>query len=398
MSGGGGPVQVQDLNKTGRLGLAVSTVSVHKATVVDVIFNPFIDTQLFTADDNGSIKITNVPEPDPTAKEWTINEAARTLEGQHTRKITQIAYNPVANNILASGGADNKTVLWDVEAGSVVNDWSYDGDNNSVMSVSWNNNGSQLATTCKDRKMRIYDPRDSKAVAAVDCNTGTKKNTVIFADSGPSGGSPFKYLIGVTFNKTATRQLQMWDPRDLTKTLVTQDIDAASGVFVAHFDPDNSILWLAGKGDANIKYFEIVQEAPHAHFLTQYSDNVAQKGACFLPKRTCDTKKCEIMRMMRVMVDSVIPVSFSVPRKSDLFQKDLFPDAYAGVPALTAQEYKDGKNADAVLVSMKPGESEKLDHKKTAATSFAKTSAEYEAEIATLKAKVAELEAALAKK
>jgi coronin-1B/1C/6 len=261
------------------------------------------------------------------------------------------------------------------------------------MSVAWNNNGSQLATTCKGQKMRIYDPRDSKAVATVDCNSGTKKNTVIFADT-PN----FKYLIGVTFNKTATRQLQIWDPRDLSKTLVTQDIDSASGVFVAHFDPDNSILWLAGKGDAVIRYFEIVPEAPHAHFLTQYTDNVAQKGACFLPKRTCDTKKCEIMRCMRVMVDSVIPVSFSVPRKSDLFQKDLYPDAYAGVPALSAQEYKDGKNAEPVLVSMKPGESEKLDHKKSAAVAFTKSSAEYEAEIASLKAKVAELEAALAKK
>jgi len=333
-----------------------------------------------------------VPEPDPHSKEWTITEAARTLEGQHTRKITQIAYNPVANNILASGAADNKTVLWDVEAGSVVNDWSYDGDNNSVMSVNWNNNGSLLATTCKDKRMRIYDPRDSKVAGVADCNAGNKKNTVIFADN-------LGLLIGITFNKTATRQLQIWDPKNLEKPLATSDIDSSAGVFVCHYDPDNTILWLAGKGDANIKYFEMTKEAPYSYFLTQYSDNVSQKGACFLPKRTCDTKKCEIARCLRVMGDSVIPVSFSVPRKSDLFQKDLYPDAYAGVPALSAAEYKDGKNVDGpVLVSMKPGESEKMDHKKTAAVVFSKTSAEYEAEIATLKAKIAELEAALAKK
>jgi len=386
LSGGGGPVQVQPLTATGRLGLKVPMISVHKSPVLDVIFNPYIDTQILTGGDDGYIKITNFPEAGITDE---ITECARTLEG-HQKKIIQLAYNPVANNILASASADARTLLWDVEAGSVVQECSYDGDNNSVMSVAWNNNGSLVATTCKDKLMRIYDPRDSKAVAAVPCNSGSKKNTVVFADN-------LGKIIGVTFSKTSTRQLQVWDAKNLEKPLSTSDIDSSAGVFVTYYDPDNTILWLAGKGDGTIKYFEMVKEEPYQFFLTEYRDNNSQKGACFLPKRSCDTKKCEIARCLRLMANEVIPVSFQVPRKSDLFQKDLYPDAYAGVPALTAAEFKDGKNAEPVVISMKPGEAEKVEHKKVVAT-FSKTPAEYEAEITALKAKVAELEAALAKK
>ena len=36
--------------------------------------------------------------------------------------------------------------------------------------------------------------------------------------------------------------------------------------------------------------------------------------------------------------DSVEPISFIVPRKSEAFQEDIFPDTNAGVPSLSAGE------------------------------------------------------------
>ncbi|KIH44535.1 hypothetical protein ANCDUO_25439, partial [Ancylostoma duodenale] len=38
-------------------------------------------------------------------------------------------------------------------------------------------------------------------------------------------------------------------------------------------------------------------------------------------------------------------LQFFVPRKSDLFQHDLYPDTRSTVPALTAEEFMEGKNA-----------------------------------------------------
>jgi len=115
-----------------------------------------------------------------------------------------------------------------------------------------------------------------------------------------------------------------------------------------------------------------------------------------LPKRACDTTKCEIAHCLRLMKDSVVPISFQVPRKSDLFQKDLFPDAYAGVPSLEAKEYLSGENRAPKLKSMKPGSAQETVVVKQT-FSAKKSPQEIEAENEKLKARVAELEAEIAK-
>ncbi|EMH74982.1 coronin, putative [Entamoeba histolytica HM-1:IMSS-B] len=45
---------------------------------------------------------------------------------------------------------------------------------------------------------------------------------------------------------------------------------------------------------------------------------------------------------MKVTRDGVVPVSFCVPRKSEIFQDDIFPNTYAGIPVETANEWKEG--------------------------------------------------------
>jgi len=46
----------------------------------------------------------------------------------------------------------------------------------------------------------------------------------------------------------------------------------------------------------------------------------------------------------------VIP--FVVPRKSELFQEDLYPDTVSDVPAITAEEWWEGTNKEPILVPM----------------------------------------------
>jgi len=72
-----------------------------------------------------------------------------------------------------------------------------------------------------------------------------------------------------------------------------------------------------------------------------------------ISKRGCDVSTCEITRFYRINNNGfcqVIP--FVVPRKSELFQEDLYPDTLADVPALTADDWWSGTNADPILVPM----------------------------------------------
>merc|ERR1739842_170823 len=75
-----------------------------------------------------------------------------------------------------------------------------------------------------------------------------------------------------------------------------------------------------------------------------------------LAKRACDVWKCEVNRFFKLTKTSIIPVSFVVPRKSgaDVFQEDIYPDTYAGKPALTADEWLKGANKEPITMSMDP--------------------------------------------
>ena len=45
-------------------------------------------------------------------------------------------------------------------------------------------------------------------------------------------------------------------------------------------------------------------------------------------------------------------IPFTVPRKSELFQEDLYPDTTADVPAITADDWWSGTNIDPIMVPM----------------------------------------------
>jgi coronin-1B/1C/6 len=385
VTGGGGPVLIHRLDKPQRFGAKFNVIAVHKAAVLDVAFNPFVNHLLATAGDEGLVKVSKFPEEGLTED---VNDALVTLEG-HSKKVVLVQWNPVANNILATISADNTARVWDIEAQAQVLQWENAAED-VLMHVEWNHNGSLAVTTSKDKKIRLWDPRDQKTAQTFAGFTGTKKSSVLFADN-------HGLLIGLGGNARATRQYAVWDPKNLEKPLHISDIDQAAGVFVAHYDPDNSILYGAGKGDGTIKYWEIVKEAPYVHALSEFRDNTSHQGACFLPKRACDVTKCEIAVALRLMKESVVPVSFQVPRKSDLFQKDLFPDAYAGIPTLDAKEWLDGKNAEPKTQSMKPGAAVEQ-HRPEVALKVKKSPAELEAEVERLTARVKELEAQLAAK
>ncbi len=160
-------------------------------------------------------------------------------------------------------------------------------------------------------------------------------------------------------------------------------------------------MYLAGKGDAGIKYFEVVDEDPYVHFLSEFRTNESQKGACFLPKLACETKDCEIAVCLRLMRDCVQRVSFQVPRKSDLFQGDIYPDTYAGIPVLSEEDWLGGANKEPLRVSMKDkgslsGGGQKLASSQPSQFVAQKSAAELQKELNDANERIKQLEAEVA--
>lgn len=340
-AGGGGALAVIPNEAQGKLAQGnVPLFAGHKGAVLDLDFNPFNDNLIASASEDCNVMVWSIPDGGLTK---TTTEAAQTLQG-HKRKVGTCDFNPVANNILATSSSDFTVKLWDIQAGQ--NTVTVEGHTDLIQDLDWNYNGSQAATFCKDKKARVFDPRTNTIAQEVVAHQGTKGARVCWIKD---------KLLTIGFSKNTEREFNIYDPRSMENPLTRLSIDTAAGIIMPFFDQDTSVLFLAGKGDGNIRYYEIVDEAPYFHFLTEYKSATPQRGMAFVPKRALNVSECEIARALKLTSNMVEPISFRVPRKSDIFQDDLYPDTFSGEPSLSSEEWSSGQNAEPKLTSLAPG-------------------------------------------
>mmetsp|Transcript_11376 Transcript_11376/g.46094 ORF Transcript_11376/g.46094 Transcript_11376/m.46094 type:complete len:456 (+) Transcript_11376:346-1713(+) len=346
LSGGGGPMAVVPYANKGTYATSTPIIAGHKGAVLDFDFNPFHEHLIASASEDLTIKVWGIP-PDGLAE--TLTEPLVDLHG-HARKVTLLRFHPTANNVLGSVSGDFSVKVWDIEKGSEVQ--STQAHDQLIQDLVWDYEGKVWATTCKDKVVRLGDPRQDAIVGRIkEAHQGAKSAKMQFL--GPSGK-----LATVGFTKQSQRQLKIWDVRNLEKQLTKIDIDQAAGVILPYFDPDTKVLYLCGKGDGNIRYYECVNDKPFCFPLSEYKSTSAAKGSCFLPKRGLNVMKCETAKCLKLTSQNgqgvVEPLSFIVPRKSDMFQEDLYPDTASGAPSVTADEWLGGSNAPPVLMSLNP--------------------------------------------
>jgi len=274
--------------------------------------------------------------------------------------------------------------LWNIESQDNIMTFKEPEDN--IYSLEWNHDGSQLAVTGKDKQLRLFDPRIPDEAASVQAFEGSKSSKAFWIPN-------LNWVGACGFSKTARRQMKFWDLKDLTKPIYSNDIDQVSSVLMPYYDNDNGLLYLSGKGDGTVSFQEVINDARKCYTLGQYRATEPQKGGGWMAKRACDVWKCEVNRFFKLTKNSLIPISFVVPRKSgaDVFQEDIYPDCYAGKPALSADEWLQGNNKEPITRSMNPAEASNDDG---GANLFQKkmTYQELEAENAKLRARIKELE------
>ncbi|XP_049542318.1 coronin-1C-like isoform X2 [Anopheles darlingi] len=339
------------LNQTGRIDFQCCKVIGHTGQILDLKWNPFDDHMIASASDDCTIKIWKIPEGGLTSN---LTECSTELVG-HKRKVLHIEWHPTAANVLLSAGFDHLVCVWDIgnTERPLLN--VIDCHVDMIYSLAINRDGSMIATTSKDKKLRVIEPRSGIVVSEGICHLGTKCSKAVFLDS--------NRILTTGFSRHSDRQYAVWDQHDLRKALTQEVIDSSSGIVTPYYDYDTRMVYLAGKGDGNIRYYEVVDELPYVYYLNQFLSGQPQKALGFMPKRGLNVNQCEVFRFYKLHAAGNVcePISMIVPRKSTLFQSDLYPDTVANVPAIGAKEWFSGRNVSPIMMSMKTGESIALD-------------------------------------
>ncbi|CAN9504870.1 unnamed protein product [Ophioblennius macclurei] len=340
---GGGAFLVLPLQKTGRIDKVYPTVCGHTGPVLDIDWCPHNDLVIASGSEDCTVMVWQIPE---NGLETALSEPVVVLEG-HSKRVGIVSWHPTARNVLLSAGCDNQIIIWNVGTGQAMINLE-DMHPDVIFSISWSRNGSLLCTACKDKKVRVIDPRKKKIVTEKDkAHEGARPMRAIFLADGN--------IFTTGFSRMSERQLALWKSDNMDEPICVQEMDSSNGVLLPFYDPDTSVVYLCGKGDSSIRYFEITDEAPFVHYLNTFSTKEPQRGMGYMPKRGLDVNKCEIARFYKLHERKCEPIIMTVPRKSDLFQDDLYPDTAGPDPTLEAEEWFAGKNGGPILISLKHG-------------------------------------------
>ncbi|TNM90831.1 hypothetical protein fugu_003120 [Takifugu bimaculatus] len=152
-SAGGGSFIVIPVSQSGRLDSHYPKVCGHQGKVLDIKWNPFFENIIASCSEDASVRIWEIPEG---GLRRNMMEAVLELYG-HSRRVGLIEWHPTSSGILFSAGYDYKILIWNLEIGEPVK--MIDCHTDVILSMSFNTDGSLLATSCKDKKMRIIEPR-----------------------------------------------------------------------------------------------------------------------------------------------------------------------------------------------------------------------------------------------
>ncbi|KFW04324.1 Coronin-7, partial [Eurypyga helias] len=126
--------------------------------VTDFDFSPFDQLLLATGSADEMVKVWRLPQSGqdmPSGVGLTL--------GPGERPVDMLQFHPTADGVLASGAGKWVTV-WDVgkkgRHGRIcAGAWA------QLHSRAWKQDGRLLGTSCKDKKLRIFDPRASPAAS-----------------------------------------------------------------------------------------------------------------------------------------------------------------------------------------------------------------------------------------
>lgn len=306
-------------------------------------FSPHDNQLLAAAGQDGGLAAFRIPGAEGLTA--NVDQAVVRIQASDKRLLS-VGWHPLASGVVYTASANKKISFFDLEAGSELFTLP-EVHKGLFTNGSWNKDGSLFTTCCKDKKLRIFDPRSSSMVAETDSHQSAKSSHVMWMGNAD-------VICTAGFTRTSERELASFDPRNMSARMHTEKLSSSSSAVMMFSDEDCNLLFLAGKGDSSITYFEVTSDAPGVHLLSEYKSNTPQNGLALLPKTACNVNKCELARFLKLSGTRVEPIRFEVPRQQsdNFFQDDLYPPTSDRKATMTAGEWQSGANTPQGTIDM----------------------------------------------
>ncbi|XP_011687269.1 PREDICTED: coronin-7 isoform X2 [Wasmannia auropunctata] len=341
----GSSLAVLPLEDCGRKSKTMPLLHAHADTVTDMDFSPFHDGLLATGSQDCLVKLWHIPE---SGLEESLCNPECTFSHRQ-RRVETVCWHPSAEHLLTTSSFTNLS-LWDVLSQQEL--FSNNDHTEVIQSVSWKEDGTVLATTCKDKQLRIIDPRMSTCIVnSCSSHQSIKDSRVVWLNS--------DRILTTGFDAARLRQVYIRDLRHLNEPMKTLELDCSTGILMPLFDSDTNMLFLAGKGDTTIMYMEVTDRDPYLVEGIRHSGEQT-KGVCLVPKRALNVMQAEVNRLLQLTSNMVIPIMYQVPRKTYRdFHADIYPDTTGPVAHNNALAWMKGLNAPVPKISLDPAKRNK---------------------------------------
>ncbi|XP_017054931.1 coronin-7 isoform X2 [Drosophila ficusphila] len=342
----GSSVAVLPLDDCGRKSKTMPLLHGHTDTVTDLKFSPFHDGLLATASQDCLVKIWHIPEK---GLEQSLSDP-EAIFSHKQRRVETVGFHPTADGLMYSTAA-GCVALFDLSTQKEI--FSNNEHPEVIQSASWREDGSVLATSCKDKCVRIFDPRaaGSPIQLTAESHQSIKDSRVVWLGNQ-------QRILTTGFDAARLRQVIIRDVRNFNTPEKTLELDCSTGILMPLFDPDTNMLFLAGKGDTTINYLEITDKDPYLIEGLRHTGEQT-KGACLVPKRALKVMEAEVNRVLQLTSNMVIPIMYQVPRKTYRdFHADLYPETTGYKTELVASEWLNGSNQMVPKMSLDPAKRE----------------------------------------
>lgn len=232
----GSSVAVLPLDDCGRKSKLMPLLHAHTDTVTDMDFSPFHDGLLATGSQDCLVKIWHIPE---TGLQESLSNP-ECIFSHKQRRVETVGFHPTADFLLHSTSYTLLT-LWDIVSEKEI--FSNADHMEVIQSVSWKKDGTLLATSCKDKQVRILDPRvECPCIKTANSHQSIKDSRVVWLGD-------HNRILTTGFDAQRLRQVIIRDLRNFAEVEKSLELDCSTGILMPLYDPDTGMLFLAGKGN-----------------------------------------------------------------------------------------------------------------------------------------------------